>query len=208
MELPKNGIDIKDGEEVAPGILVFNNVISDCKNIIENLNSQDNLWNGATVGNGSTDSRVEKDIRDCSVLYLKPKYSNPSWWFLVNQLLWTYGRVYSNHFNAAFSEMESAQVLHYRSGENFYKPHTDDGPGYNREFSAVLYLNNVEEGGETYFPNFDFISKPLEGKLIMFPANFTYLHEARPPLSSDKYCIVTWYRRLTLDNSCSCGEKH
>ena len=89
--------------------------------------------------------------------------------------------------------MESLQLLHYSTEEGFYRPHADSGPGMQRIFSAVLYLNDVNEGGETYFNNFDVSVSPKSGRLVMFPANFMYTHEARTPISNDKFALVTWF---------------
>ena len=95
--------------------------------------------------------------------------------------------------DAPFSNMEYLQLLHYSTGEGFYKPHADSGPGAQRIFSALLYLNDVEEGGETYFEKFDVKIKPKAGRLALFPSNYVYGHEARPPKSNDKFVIVTWF---------------
>ena len=89
--------------------------------------------------------------------------------------------------------MEPISMLEYLAGDGFYKPHTDFGPEMPRTISAVLYLNNVEEGGETYFDQFDLGINPMEGRLILFPSTFPYSHEARSPISGNKYILVTWF---------------
>jgi prolyl 4-hydroxylase len=59
--------------------------------------------------------------------------------------------------------------------------------------SAILYLNDVEEGGGTWFDKFDLMINPEAGKLLLFPSNFPYTHQAMPPLSGQKYILVTWF---------------
>jgi hypothetical protein len=57
---------------------------------------------------------------------------------------------------------------------------------------AILYLNDVEEGGETEFLYFSKRVKPKQGTLLLFPASFTHTHRGNPPLSGTKYIMNTW----------------
>ena len=50
----------------------------------------------------------------------------------------------------------------------------------------LWYLNDVTDGGETAF-NGEYKIKPTAGKLILFPASWTFPHCGKMPVSSDKY---------------------
>jgi len=56
----------------------------------------------------------------------------------------------------------------------------------------MLYLNTVSEGGETEFLYLHRRIKPLQGRLLIFPASFTHTHRGNPPLSGDKYILTSW----------------
>ena len=61
----------------------------------------------------------------------------------------------------------------------------------------LLYLNDVEEGGETSFPFLDYADgngavKPTKGSLLMFYPSFMYPHTAYPPISESKYTAQTY----------------
>ncbi len=56
----------------------------------------------------------------------------------------------------------------------------------------ILYLNNVEEGGETEFLYQSKRVKPQKGRLVIFPPNFPWTHRGNPPLSGDKYIMTGW----------------
>tara|TARA_R110000868_G_scaffold16539_1_gene73910 strand:+ start:347 stop:526 length:180 start_codon:yes stop_codon:yes gene_type:complete len=56
----------------------------------------------------------------------------------------------------------------------------------------MLYLNDVEEGGETELLYQSRRIKPQKGTLTMFPASFTHTHRGNPPLSNDKYIVTGW----------------
>ena len=60
-----------------------------------------------------------------------------------------------------------------------------------RVITFIWYLNNVEEGGETEFWK-DYNIKPTTGKLVLFPASWTFPHRGKMPISDDKYIITGW----------------
>tara|TARA_R110000796_G_scaffold2144_1_gene8614 strand:+ start:175 stop:768 length:594 start_codon:yes stop_codon:yes gene_type:complete len=57
----------------------------------------------------------------------------------------------------------------------------------------TIYLNDVEEGGETEFLYQSKRIKARKGKICMFPAGFTHVHRGNPPLSGDKYILTGWW---------------
>lgn len=63
----------------------------------------------------------------------------------------------------------------------------------NRMAAFTLYLNNVDEGGETEFLYYPMRIKPVEGRLVIWPAGFTHTHRGNPPLSNTKYLITGWF---------------
>jgi hypothetical protein len=62
----------------------------------------------------------------------------------------------------------------------------------NRVLVWTLYLNDVDEGGETEFLYQHKRVKPQQGTLVIFPAAFTHAHRGNPPLSNDKYIVTGW----------------
>ena len=60
-----------------------------------------------------------------------------------------------------------------------------------RTIALIWYLNNVEEGGETEFI-YGRAVKPEKGKLLLFPACWTYPHRGVSPKKGNKYIITTF----------------
>ena len=56
----------------------------------------------------------------------------------------------------------------------------------------TLYLNDVEDGGETEFLYQHMRVKSKAGAVSIFPSSFTHVHRGNPPLSNDKYIITSW----------------
>lgn len=85
----------------------------------------------------------------------------------------------------------------YEKGRGFYKSHVDAAPwlGYPqalRALACVMYLNTVDEGGETEFTEHGLKVSPKQGNMLMFPAYWTHPHAARMPVSDDKWIISTF----------------
>lgn len=70
----------------------------------------------------------------------------------------------------------------------------------NRYLVLLWYLNDVDGGGETRFPQLDLAVSPQAGRLLMFPPYWMYQHEGAPPLSGDKYIISTYLLFTTPNN--------
>ena len=69
----------------------------------------------------------------------------------------------------------------------------DDSPQNMRRVATfILYLNDVDEGGETEFLYYPKRVKAKQGRFIVWPAGFTHTHRGNPPLSNTKYIVTGW----------------
>jgi len=184
--------DLKMANEIGPAIIVIDNVIENPRHYLD-LALSENSWERSTVG---SERHENSDYRTSSVTYLETGYDKPVEWHQIGNTIWKYGLWYAHKYLIDFSEMETLQLLHYPEGFGFYKTHWDDGPDMPRIFSALLYLNDVEEGGETHFTKFDISVEPKAGRLALFPANYVFEHEAKVPTKGDKFVVVTWFRSV------------
>jgi len=79
--------------------------------------------------------------------------------------------------------------------EGYHIWHIEHTKGFENEpraFVFSIYLNDVEEGGETEFLHFSKRVKPKTGRIVIWPAGFPYLHRGNPPLSGEKYILTSW----------------
>lgn len=92
------------------------------------------------------------------------------------------------HNNYAF-KVQKTEV-----GEGYHVWHFESDSRLNskRIMAWILYLNDVEEGGETEFLYYPKRIKPKAGTLLIWPAAYTHTHRGNPPLSNTKYIVTGW----------------
>ncbi|WP_342509678.1 2OG-Fe(II) oxygenase [Sporosarcina sp. FSL K6-2383] len=113
----------------------------------------------------------------------------------------------SSIMNLPIEHAEGLQILQYTPGQE-YKAHydffssTSKAASNNRISTLVMYLNDVEEGGETYFPKLDFSVSPQKGTAVYFEYFYTNeelneltLHGGAPVISGEKWVATQWMRK-------------
>jgi len=185
-----NDVELQEGEYVFPGIKIIDNAIEDPQQLIDIANGIPDGWMPSAVGG---EANIDTDARRSNTFLFPIHFNNPLSFFMTAQKLYLYANIYAEESGIFFSHMESISMLEYLSEDGFYKPHYDFGPDTPRTMSAILYLNDVDEGGETYFDQLDISVSPKAGRLVLFPSTYPYSHEARSPLSGNKYVLVTWF---------------
>ncbi len=107
---------------------------------------------------------------------------------------------------------EGLQILNYKVGGE-YKPHFDYFPpelpgsashiakGGQRVSTLVVYLNNVEQGGETIFPPLGLAITPKKGSAVYFEyvnekgeVDPHTLHGGAPVTGGEKWIATKWMR--------------
>ena len=69
-----------------------------------------------------------------------------------------------------------------------------------RVLAWTIYLNDVEEGGETEFLYQSQRVAPVKGRTAIFPAGFMHTHRGNPPISNEKYILTGWFSLRMLDD--------
>ena len=104
---------------------------------------------------------------------------------------------------------ELPQVQHYNVGDEF-KAHWDffdpsiDKSFYDngqRTWTFMVYVTDVEEGGETYFTKLDETIKPQKGRGVIWcnikensDMDRNTMHQGKPVVKGEKGIITKWYK--------------
>mgnify|MGYP001299160857 CR=1 FL=1 len=91
-------------------------------------------------------------------------------------------------------EIGSFNIQRYHTGEHFQRVHAERHSIYtlHRVLAWMTYLNDVEDGGATFFPHYDLKIKPERGKTLIWPADWTHAHCGEVVGSGSKYVITGW----------------
>lgn len=116
----------------------------------------------------------------------------------------------SQIMNIPYEHGEGLHILNYQVGQE-YKAHFDFFSAQNKQVSnpristLVMYLNDVEEGGETYFPKLNLTINPQKGMAVYFEyfyeeqtLNELTLHGGAPVIKGDKWAATQWVRRRKM----------
>lgn len=147
------------------------------------------------IGDGSAGGSVRPEIKSTTEIMLTP--DRPDWADVLLQakkclqgLLPRYLRSWQAAFPVPLRS-EDFRIARYQPGEHFNYHSDNIGGSVTRVITAQWYLNDVAEGGETEFPWQGVAVQPREGRLMLAPVGWTYLHRGAPPRSGPKYILIT-----------------
>jgi hypothetical protein len=190
-------------------VLEFDNEIPKnmCDMIIEKYNQSDNKIKGE-IGQGY----VNSDMKKTTDLII----NSSDEWVDINKYLsrviasniFKYAKHVSQHiyklrprtlphvFDPNITEL-TLPVIQCYDPHGYFKPHTDWSVDEKRILACIIYLNTMDDdqGGGTKFSD-ERIIKPTAGKILLFPATWTYVHEGCEVLKGKKY-IVTCFLNVS-----------
>jgi hypothetical protein len=176
-------------------IHVYENILSkeDCHRLIEAY--EELATSDQVIRTASEDLNVSQAERSDSYFFLETTIPTahaelatrlkPS----IQHFLQTYPGIDHVPVTSISSKMQKCSP-----GQGYHTFHWEQTP--NSPLRAVvwlLYLNDIYEGGETELLNFGERISPREGRLLVFPAAWPWIHRGNPPLVGTKYIVTGWY---------------
>ena len=158
--------------------------------------------NLAKQAKGRTTSGLNPNIKDSFDIRIKPK-----------EIILPGNEVFKTYFEKLFQcyknyiyewpfledlaqklEIGSFNLQKYNPGQHFKKIHTErlSIETSHRVFAFMTYLNDVKEGGSTYFNHYDLEIQPRKGLTLIWPAEWTHAHRGNILKSGSKYIITGW----------------
>ena len=172
-----------------------------CKNLIEKYETNDQAIRrraqghlGVGVWNEQT-AKSFKQSEDVNISHLSEFLQEDK---ILNIALAKLTQNYLDHlstFNYGFDPLislnyeDSGFQVQKTTPGGYYKWHHDQiGRRY---FTYIFYLNDVNHEGQTEFVN-GLKVKPEEGKGLIFPASWQYVHQGIAPKDEIKYIATGW----------------
>ncbi|KAG8501566.1 hypothetical protein CXB51_003866 [Gossypium anomalum] len=175
------------------------------------------------VADNESGKSVESEVRTSSGMFLQKAQDEVVADIEARIAAWTFLPVENG---------ESIQILHYEHGQK-YEPHFDyfhdkanQQLGGHRIATVLMYLSDVESGGETVFPNAEgrlsqvqdeswsacakngFAVKPRKGDALLFfslhpdaTTDTASLHGSCPVIKGEKWSATKWIHVRSFDRS-------
>jgi prolyl 4-hydroxylase len=195
-----------DYKKLADGIDLYEGIFTEfeCNHIIEHAKH---------IG---SDSRVHDADADNKEYFDDPEIVNSTCWLPHNKSS-IVARMCEKISYITCSPLENAeklQVIHYPE-DGSYNLHCDSWVHDNSEIqksimkyggqrllTAIVYLNDVEKGGETTFPNKNIVVKPKIGTILVFnncidntnKMDLNSIHGCMPVIKGKKWTCNLWFR--------------
>lgn len=191
-----------------PNVILFSNLLSDseCDALIEMARPQ---LKRSRVVNPELGTFDKQEIRTSSGTFFKRA---------VNPLVAGIESRIAGLVGVAESRGEVIQVMHYKVGAE-YKPHFDFfdpektgnkkvlSSGGQRVGTMIMYLNNVEAGGSTVFPEIGLDILPKKGSGLFFSyaneagqLDYQTLHGGSPVIDGEKWIATKWLRQRDYES--------
>ncbi len=187
--------------ELDKHIAVFDNVLSqpECQDIIDYWEWMDAKQLSHTRRQLRDSSASNKS--DTTVFPLEPSMRlgpDQAAFDLFLQRYWdAYGQ-YLEHYDVLRETGEQwirgMRVQKTEPGQGYHQWHYEnDGPQRSQRVTAwMIYLNDIEQGGETEFLYQHKRVEARTGRLVVWPAGFTHVHRGNAPLEGTKYVLTGW----------------
>ena len=181
---------------------VYDNYITkeECNKAIKLFEDQNKFNNTINRIGGEKSSILQKQDQQ----YFANSNNLDVWWEELKPMMFNFDIALKHYIeNTGAKDAYSGAPFHYTSlkiqktlpTEGYHVWHIEHGKGFNdeaRAFVFSIYLNDIEDGGETEFLHFSKRVKPKTGRIVIWPAAFPYLHRGNPPLSGEKYILTSW----------------
>ena len=204
-EFPKKIADNVTMYSADPILYVVNNFLSndECEAFIEAANGK--LKPSTVI---SPDKHIQHESRTSENCWIEHD---------ANEIVHEVSKRFSILVQMPIRNAEQYQLVYYKRGTE-YKPHfdsfdfeTEDGkknwePGGQRMITVIAYLNDVQEGGETGFPELGINVPPKKGDALVFHntlqedaaayprINPRSLHGGMPVINGEKWMVNLWFR--------------
>lgn len=117
---------------------------------------------------------------------------------IEQNLIPMYADHYFEELNGNVKIWDCPKVQLTKPGEGYHMWHCETFGRVSRDrvLAYMLYLNDVDEGGETEFLHQHTRFKPVKGDFLIWPGYFTHTHRGNPPISGHKYIATGWIEWL------------
>ena len=168
-----------------------------CDQIINFFENNSDLHIKGTTGGG-----VDESIKKSTDITIQPENLKDKKYDIFNKYFENLHQCFTDYkeqyvFLKTFVKkihIGSFNIQKYLPGDHFARLHSERTGMSNihRLFAWMTYLNDVDDGGSTYFSHYDLKIRPEIGKTLIWPAEWTHAHCGQVLNTGVKYIITGW----------------
>jgi len=178
-----------------------------CEKFIENFETSPLVNKGHVFTNGKIVDIPE--IKSSSDITFNPSYLyHPVWGDLLKRLVSTIEEEvneYTLKFSKGLYNISEFRldplfnIQRYYPGEGYHTFHCERGAN-SKNLSRVLvwmiYLNDVTDGGQTEFYYQNHKEPAEQGKIVIWPSDWTHIHRGITSPTQTKYILTGWFSHI------------
>ena len=178
-----------------------------CEKFIKNFETSPLVNKGHVFTNGKIIDIPE--IKSSSDITFNPAYLyHPIWGDLLKRLVSTIEEEvneYTSKFSKGLYNISEFRldplfnIQRYHPGEGYHTFHCERGAN-SKNLSRVLvwmiYLNDVTDGGQTEFYYQNQKETAEQGKIVIWPSDWTHIHRGITSPTQTKYILTGWFSHI------------
>ena len=169
-----------------------------CDELVEVFESNQNMQKPGVTA----ERKIQEEIKKSTDITIAPNELEKEKFHSVSKYVQHLKICYLDYIEQWDFLKSSMPVMHigpfnlqrYQKGDHFGALHAERTrlSRAHRTFAWMTYLNDVLEGGETIFPMFGVSVKPVRGKTLLWPSEWTHAHLGKAVEKGNKYIITGW----------------
>lgn len=176
---------------IAPSIFLYENAIDFSEKIVDLVSSDTRSW--IVRNQAATDWQLGDKILGYDEYPVSFSFSVDQHFLLLAKNIFDCASNYATKNLTTIDGFDLCMIRKYSSDPAFLELESSDVDNVSRKVTSILFLNDIDEGGQVTFKNFDVSVSPKQGNVLVFPASFSYSFKINKPKNTDNFVVVSHF---------------
>ena len=176
---------------LAPSIYLYENAIDFTKTVHDLCLKDTRNWN--IRNQDATEWKLGDKIVGYDEYPIIFNFSKDERFLILAKRIFDYASDYASKNLTKIDGFDSFLIRKYSTEPGFLELESSDVDNPLRKLTAILFLNDINNGGTLTFKNFDISVSPKEGSILIFPASFAYSFKINKPKETDSLIVVSQF---------------
>ena len=176
---------------LAPGILMYENVLDFSEKIIEISDTDTKNWN--IMNQSASEWEQGQRVVGYDEYPLSLNFSSHENIILFAKKIYDCAIDYSVKNLTRIDGFDYSSIRRYSTDQSFLELESPDMENPLRKITSILFLNDIEDGGKLTFSNFELSISPIQGHAVVFPSSFAYSFKINRPKSKISFLAISHF---------------